>query len=329
MPRIVRFHESGGPEKLRLEEAAAQQPGEGEVKLRVQATGLNRAEAMYMRGFYFEKPTLPSRIGFEAAGVIDAVGPGVDHGLVGKQVSTIGGFSQRRYGVLGDEAVVPAAAVAEYPGNLSPAQGASIWIQYLTAWGALVHDAHVGPGDFVVIPAASSSVGLAAIQIVKDAGAVAIAATRTGRKRQDLLDLGADDVVATEEEDLPARVREISGGKGSRTIFDPVGGPYVETLAEAAAPGATIFLYGGLSGQPTTYPVAAGFAKGIKLRGYTMMEVRSEPAVLDSALNYVRDRLRDGRFVPKIARTFPLEQAADAYRFLESNAQVGKVVITV
>ena len=328
MPKIARFYEFGGPEQLRLEDAPSQQPGAGEVKLRVQATGLNRAEALYLRGL-FGPAILPSRIGHEAAGRVEAVGSGVETGLVGKQVATLGGFSQSQYGVLAEEAIVPVAAVAEYPASFSPVQGASIWTQYLTAWGALVYRAHVTSGDFVIIPAASSSVGLAAIQIVKDAGAVAIASTRTAQKRQELLGLGADHIIATGEEDLPTRVGEITGGRGARIVFDPVGGPYVEKLAEAAALGATIFLYGGLSGQPTVYPLMTGLAKGLSLRGYSMREVRDKKDVLDTGLSYVRERLEDGRFVPKIAKTFPFAQAADAYRFLESNTQVGKVVITV
>ena len=329
MPRVVRFYEMGGPENLRIEDAAPRQPGEQELKLRVQATGLNRAEALYMRGFYFEKPDLPSRIGYEAAGVVEAVGPGVDSSLIGRCVATIPGFSQNRYGVLGDEAIVPASSVAEYPAAFSPAQGASIWMQYLTAWGALVHAGNVQRGDFVVIPAASSSVGLAAIQTVKDTGATAIAATRANSKRRQLLALGADHVIVTDEEDLAARVHEITAGKGARIIFDPVGGPYVETLAQAVAPGGTIFLYGALSMQPTIYPTALGIGKSIILRGYSLQEIRTSPTLLDQALGYIRERLEDGRFVPRIARTFPLENSADAYRFLESNAQIGKVVITV
>ena len=211
MPTIVRFHEVGGPEKLRFDDLPSQQPGKGEVRLRVQATGLNRAEAMFMHGAYFEKPEPPSRVGVECAGIVEAVGPEVSGDLVGKQVAVLGGFSQGRYGVLGEEAVVPAVAVAEYPANLSPIQGAAVWISYLTAWGALVHLAKLTREDFVVIPAASSSVGLSALQIVKDAGAVSIATTRTAAKSADLLRLGADHVVITEEEDLAERVREITG----------------------------------------------------------------------------------------------------------------------
>jgi NADPH:quinone reductase-like Zn-dependent oxidoreductase len=329
MARIVRFDRIGGPETLKLEDATVRQPGENEVKLRVQATGLNRAEALYMRGQYFEQPQLPSRIGYEAAGVVEAVGPGVDKSWIGKRVATVPGYSQNRWGVLGDEAVVPLISLGEYPAKLSPAEGASIWMQYLTAWGALVHDGHVSAGDAVVLPAASSSVGLAAIQIVKDAGAVAIAATRTGKKRQELIDLGADYVIATEEEDLPARVMEMTGGKGARIIFDPVAGPYVEKLVAAAAVRGTIYLYGALSMEPTPFPLWAAMPKALSMRAYTLWEFREDAAVLAVAQQYVRDRLENGHFVPKIAKTFPLEQTREAYEYLESNAQVGKVVITL
>jgi NADPH:quinone reductase-like Zn-dependent oxidoreductase len=314
---------------LRLEDQPSQQPGEGEVRLRVQAVGLNRAEAIYMRGYYFEKPQLPSRLGFEAAGVVEGVGPGVDRGLIGKRVSTTPGLSQNQYGVLGEEAIVPASFIAEYPPRLSPEEGASIWMQYLTAWGALVHLGKVRVGDAVVIPAASSSVGLAAIQIVNDAGGVSIAATRTSQKRQQLIDLGANHVIATEEEDLPARVNEITDGRGARLIFDPVGGPYVATLAEAAAPGGIIFEYGGLSMQPTPFPAMPAMAKALSLRGYSLREIRNHPALIDEGKKYVYERVQKGRFTPKIARTFPLGQAGAAYQYLESNEQVGKVVITV
>ncbi len=329
MSKIVRFYELGGPEKLKLEDGPVQEPKQDEVRLRVQATGLNRAELLYMAGRYFDQPRLPSRIGYEAAGVVEAVGPGVDKSLVGKKVATVPGYSMNDYGVLGEEAVVPSRSLGEYPEKLSPAEGAAVWMQYLTAWGALVHLGKVGPGDFVLLPAASSSVGLAAIQIVKDAGGRSIAATRTSKKKKELLELGADDVIVTDEEDLPARVEEITGGKGARIIFDPVAGTFVEKLAEAAAPGGVIYEYGSLSGQPTPFPTRASMMKGISMRGYSLMEFRTVPAVIEGAKKYVYDRLADGRFQLKIAKAFPLAQAREAYEYLASNEQVGKVVITV
>jgi NADPH:quinone reductase-like Zn-dependent oxidoreductase len=257
------------------------------------------------------------------------VGPGVDKKLVGKKVATVPGYSMNQFGVLGEEAVVPSSVLGEYPPALSPAEGAAIWMQYLTAWGALVHLGKVTVGDFVLLPAASSSVGLAAIQIVKDAGGKSIAATRTSKKKKELLELGADYVIATEEEDLPARVQSITGGKGARLIFDPVAGPFVEKLAEAAAPGGIIYQYGGLSMQPTPFPTRAAMTKGISLRGYSLMEFRGQPAVIEGAKRYVYERLADGRFKLTIAKTFPLAQFREAYEYLGSNAQVGKVVITV
>lgn len=169
MPKIVRFHQLGGPENLKLEDLPQQQPGKGEVRLKVKASGLNRAESMFYHGQYLEAPKLPSRLGYEVAGVVDAVGEGVDKSWIGKPVSTVPGFSMVRYGTLGEEAVVPVECLGEYPANLTPTQAAAIWMQYLTAYGALVHIGGVKAGDFVSIPAASSSVGLAAIQIARDA----------------------------------------------------------------------------------------------------------------------------------------------------------------
>ncbi len=328
MSKAVRFHKIGGPENLVLETVPLGRPGEGEARLRVAAVGLNRAEALFMRGQYFEQPVLPSRIGYEAAGVVEEVGPGVDQSWIGKNVATIPGYSMSQYGVLGEEAIVPVVAMAEYPPSLTHAQAASIWMQYLTAYGALVKLAAIGPKDFVVITASSSSVGLAAIQIANAEGAKAIATTRTSAKRAELTALGADHVIATDEENLVQRVNEITGGKGSRIVFDPVGGPLVEQLAAATAPLGTIFEYGWLSFQPTPFPLAA-LGKGISVRGYSLQEIRRDPAALKASTQYVYDRLNDGRFVPRIAKTFPLDQAADAYRYLESNAQVGKVVVTV
>ena len=329
MPTIVRFHENGGPENLKLEELPTQEPGKGEVRLRVKALGLNRAESMFYRGQYLEQPSFPSRLGYEAAGVVEAVGEGVDAKWIGKPVATIPSFSMNRYGTAGEEAVVPVAALGEYPANLTAEQAAATWMQYLTAYGALVHYGAVKAGDFVSIPAASSSVGLAAIQIVRDAGATAIAVTRTSAKRAELLGLGAQHVIASEEEDYVARVQEITGGKGVRLTFDPVAGPFVEKLAAAAAPGGIVFEYGALSLGPTPFPLFAALGKGLSVRGYTLTEITGNAKLLEVAVKYVFDRLADGRFVPKIAKTFPFKETVEAYKYLESNQQVGKVVITV
>ena len=119
MPKIVRFDKLGGPEVLKIEEETLRHPGKGEVRLQVQAVGLNRAEALYVRGHYLEHPKLPSGIGYEAAGVVEAVGPDVDKNWVGKSVATIPAFSMNDYPMLGEEVLAPVAALGEYPAKLS------------------------------------------------------------------------------------------------------------------------------------------------------------------------------------------------------------------
>ena len=327
MPKAVRFHAVGGPEVLKIEEVATRKPEAGEAVVKVEAVGLNRAESMFFHGEYLEKVSLPAGVGYEVYGTVTAVGPGGDASLIGKKRATIPGYSMNKNPSLAEEAVVPADALVEVPASLSAVQAAAVWMQYCTAWGAIVELGKVGTGDFVIVTAASSSVGLAAIQIARAEGATVIATTRTSAKKAALLESGAHHVIATTEEDLPAKVKEISGGKGARVIFDPVGGDYMNVLAEAAAPFATIYLYGFLSGWSHPYPVS-GFGKSVAVEGYTFNVFRGRPQ-WEAMKTYIQAKLADGTLVPKIDKTFPLSDVVEAYRYLESNQQVGKIVITV
>ena len=329
MSRIVRFHKTGGPQVLEIEDIDIGAPGPGEVKIRVHALGLNRAEAMFRSGAYLETPSFPARIGYEAAGAVEAIGSGVQGIAVGDAVSTIPAFSMGQYGVYGDTAIVPAHAVAKHPGNLSWSQAAAIWMQYLTAYGALVDQVTISAGDAVIIPAASSSVGLAAIQIVNHLGGISIAATRTGAKRAELLKAGAQHVIATSEQDLVREVITITSGRGAKISFDPVAGPALNDLAAAAAEQGTIFVYGVLSPEPTPFPLFPALAKNLTLRGYTLSAVTSRPDALEKGKKFVVDGLASGALKPIIAKTYPLEQIVEAHRYLESNQQIGKVVVTV
>jgi len=327
--RIVRFHQIGGPEVLQVDELPLPEPSTGEVRLRVKAIGLNRAEVMFRQGKYLVSPVLPSKLGYEASGIIEAIGSGVDKSWLGKIASTVPAFPADAYGVYGEVAIVPVSAVAEYPASLSYEEGTSIWMQYLTAYGALVMHGKVTKGDFVLITAASSSVGIASIEITKAEGAISIAATRTSKKKAELLAAGADHVIAAEEEDLAARVNEISGGKGARIVFDPIGGKGIEALAAAASFGGTIFEYGALAAGPTPFPLFAALGKGLAVRGYTLFEVLANPGASAKAKKYVFDRLAAGNFKPRIDKTFPLSQIVEAHRYMESNRQIGKIVVTV
>lgn len=329
MARIVRFHETGGPEVLRIEEVPPSPPGEGEVRIAVKAIGLNRAESLFRQGMYLEAPDFPSRLGYEAAGTVEALGTGVTGFKVGDRVSTLPAFSMGKYGVYGDSVVVPAHAVSSFPGNLSFEEGASIWVAYLTVYGALVEHGGLRKGHHVLITAASSSVGYSALQVVRAAGGVSIATTRKPEKAKMLLQGGANHVIVTEKEDLAARVMEITEGRGADLVFDAVAGPALEALAAAAAREATIFVYGLLSMQPTPFPLMTALQKGLSLRGYTLFEIVSVPERMERARKYIFDGLKSGALWPVIDRIFPLEGIVEAHRYMESNRQNGKIVVTV
>ena len=329
MPKIVRFYETGGAEVLKIEELPLVEPGEGEVRLKVEAIGINRAEVMFRQGQYLETPQLPSRLGYEAAGIIDAVGPGSSGIKIGDRVSTIPSFSIGTYGVYGESAVVPAYSVAQYPRSLSSIKGAAIWMQFLTAFGALIEFGRLQKDAFVLITAGSSSVGLAATQIAKSVGAHVITTTRGTRKKSFLMEAGADHVIVTDEEDLAESVKTITSGKGVSLVFDPVAGPLLTKLADAAAPGATIFEYGALSPEPAIYPLFSALAKGLTVRGYTLFKIVKNPERLARGKQFIYNGLESGVLEPIIDRTFPLEQIVEAHRYMESNQQKGKIVVTV
>ena len=327
--KVVRFHETGDASVLKIELEPLQTPGDDEVRINVEAIGLNRAEVMFRRGAYLEQPVLPSKIGYEVAGVIAAVGKNVTEFKPGDRVSTIPGFSMSKYGTYGESPVVPATAVARYPENFSAQQGTSIWMQYITAYGALVDVGGLSQGQSVVITAASSSVGLAAIQIAKIIGAKIIATTRGPDKVQALFDAGADHVIQTDNENLVDRVSEITKGTGAELIFDPIAGPILEQLAEAAARGGRIIEYGALDGRPATFPLFAALGKGLAIHGYLLSEVSLNPARLKKAKEFILEGLKSGSLVPVIDRVFTFDDIQKAHEYMESNQQIGKIVVTV
>jgi NADPH:quinone reductase-like Zn-dependent oxidoreductase len=329
MARVVRFHEIGGPEVLRIEQVEVPPPGKGEVQINIKALGLNRAEVMFRTGQYISDPKFPARNGYEAAGTVAAIGEGVKGFKIGDAVSVVPGFDLNNYAFYGELANAPASLVAHHPSSLSWVEAAAIWMQYITAYGALIDIAGLKAGDTVVIPAASSSVGLAAIQIANKVGATPVALTRGQSKRQALVDAGAAHVIATDEQDLVKEILEITKGKGARIVFDPVGGPTVAKLTKAMAGFGILFIYGALSAEPSPLPLFDMIIKDLTIRGYKLMEITTDPARLERGKRFINEGLSEGSLKPIIAKTFPLEEIVEAHRYLESNQQIGKIVVTV
>lgn len=328
MTKVIRIHETGGPEVLRIDDLPVGLPGPGEIRVRVEAIGLNRAEAVYRAGLYRRTPKLPSLMGWEAAGIVETLGEGVQGFSAGDRVCVLPSFAIGDYSVYAEEAIVPARCVIAAPPGLTPEQASSIWMQYFTAY-AIIEVANVGIGDYVLIPAASSSVGIAAIQLANWAGAVPIALTRHGVKAAALRLQGAQHVIATAESDVVVEVMRITGGKGARVAFDPVGGPFVEKLANSLSDEGILIIYGGLSGQPTPYPHWPAALKGLNIRGWVASSIWNKPERFSRVRQVILQGLAAGHLKPVISRSFPLNQIVDAHRFLESNEQVGKIIVTV
>ena len=328
MSKVVRIYQHGGPEELRFEDLDVGEPGPGEVRVKIEAIGLNRSEAAFRAGEYPVAPTFPALIGYEGVGLIEALGPDVQGFAVGERVCVLPNFRLGEYGIYGERAIVPARSLLSPPPGLSTVEAASIWMQYFTAL-AIIEIARAAIGDYVLIRAASSSVGLAAIQLANWAGAVPIAATRTSAKALTLQQQGAKHVIPTDETDLVAAVLRITAGKGARIIFDPVGGPDIEKLALAAADEGIIFVYGGLSGKPTPFPHWPAALKGLSIRGWVASSIWNRPERFTRNRELILRGLASGHLRPVIAKTFPFSQIVAAHRYLESNQQIGKIVVTL
>jgi NADPH:quinone reductase-like Zn-dependent oxidoreductase len=329
MSRTIQFAKAGGPEVLQFIETIVPAPGAREVRIKVKAIGINRAESMWRNDKYIEPVKFPAGLGYEASGIVDAVGAEVVGFKPGDQVDLIPPFSMNDYHTYGEVILAPDHTVVRHPKNLSFAEGASVWMMFVTAYGALIEDAKVRKGDFAVIPAASSSVGLAAIQISNYAGATSIALTRTSAKRKQLLEAGAAHVIVTEERDLVAEVMRITDGKGVRVVFDPVGGANFSKLISVLAFQGIAFIYGALDEGATTIPVLEMLAKLVTVKAHTLWVTSSDQTRRKAAVEYVLKGLESGALRPVIDRSFKFDEMREVHRYLENNGQFGKIVVTV
>jgi len=327
--RAVLFHETGDARVLKIENVTMPEPAQDQLRIKVQAIGLNRAEVMFRNGAYLEAAQFPSRLGYEAAGIVEAVGDNVSGFKVGDKVSTVPAFSMGQFGVYGEHAVVPVAAVVKAPNNFSQQQAAAIWMQYLTAYGALIHYGQLQKEQHVLITAASSSVGMAAIQIAKSLGAIVIATSRGQAKRDTLIEHGADYVIQTDCQNLLTEVMDVTSGKGVELVFDPIGGPIVNELAEAAAQNGRIIEYGALDSEATPFPLFTALAKGLIIQGYTVFEISQDKGRLNNAKQFLLPLFESNKLIPVIDKEFNFEDIQLAHEYMESNQQVGKIIVNL
>lgn len=339
--RVIRFHRTGGPEVLQIDEIELPAPRANEVVLLVEALALCRADLLWREGNYFEDPVLPARIGYHAAGVVQSVGSKVKSVQPGDRVSTFPACSLVDYGAHGQKIIYPARALLVYPPNLSPEEAASVNTELFLAYFTLKELAGLQRGQYVVVTAATASTGMAALQVANIRGGTSIALTRSESKRGELVAAGADHVIVVGEEDVRDTIVDITDGLGADLIYDGVGGPGLEELALATKRLGRIVSYGALGTEAgdTRLPLAACLLRGVKVyagltifdyTGNRRLRLLPKPAAISRAKAFIVKGLAEGNFGPNIGRVFHgLGEYRLAHEYMAGNHRDGNVVVSL
>lgn len=329
-----RIHETKGTESLVLESLPLIEPGPGEVRVRPTAVGLNRSDLLWITAGFFQ-PVLPSRLGAEFCGVVDAVGEGVTGFKAGDRVSNLP--HPLTYSHFAEHTCIAAEALVHTPACLSDAEGAGFIFTYLTQMLGLVEAAGLRAGMIVLVTGATSANGNCAVQLAKLMGARVIATSRSSASRDRLIALGADEVVATGEESLSARVAAITGGAGADIVCDCVGGTLTEEVLQSCAVGATWIMFGYLDPSPVTISWPAWFYRQPKLHifsilqysGSEAMAMKGQPVVFERAVRGLLALVGSGKLAVPIGTTFHgVENVREAFELMEANRGGGKIVVT-
>lgn len=332
--RIVRFHRTGGPEVLKLETATLRKPGPGEVAIRVLGIGMTQGDAMYRSGTYLEKPDLPSGLGTEVCGEVQGVGEGVTRWRVGDRVSSLSSMSLNRYPIYGEFALLPEFSLIRTPAQFTDIEAAGFSLAFVPMYFALIEEAQLRVGDWVLLNAAAATTSLAACQIAKLAGARVIGVLRNRDKVAKLEGLGFDHLMVWED-GVVDKVREITGG-GVDIVLDPVANDPDDWLGEMCSWRARIIHYGALgtaNASHSIYNMAPNFLRvqGFTIYGYSGSQVMGLPrddVAMDRAMDFLDFGVARGTLKPLIAKTLPLEEIVHAHRELAEGNHVGKIVVT-
>src|SRR2546421_3287675 len=336
--RAVWITRSGGPEVLEVRQSPDPVPGAGEVCIRVHAAGLNFAEVMARQGLYPDAPKPPCVVGYEVAGVVDAVGPGVDGDAVGRRVLAL-----VRFGGHAELVCAAAAQVVELPEPLGFAEAAAIPVNYLTAFHMLFRVANVRSGQRVLVHMAAGGVGIAVLQLYRTVPGVVSFGTASAAKHDVLREEGCTHPVDYRTEDYVARVLDLTGGEGVDLVLDPLGGRDWKRGLRLLRPVGQLIAYGfanlaggdrrsltRLAGQLTGVPVLTPLGlmdRNRTVSGVNLGHLWDRPDLLREELDALMARRPSGAIKPRIDGVYPFERAADAHRRLTERRNVGKVVL--
>ncbi|MDB6144292.1 MAG: alcohol dehydrogenase [Pseudomonas sp.] len=337
MPRSITTEPIVDAGAVKTRDDPARQPTAHEVLVRVESIGISVYDELWRASPITSKSRLPGGMGREVAGIVVATGEAVTGFKAGDKVASFSTEESYQHTLYGEHIVLPASALTVYPDVLPATQASVHYTSLLLAYFAYVDLAKSKPGQTVLITDASQCAGPAFLQLGKALGLNVIAATKDADDKQRLLDLGAQSVVLTEEQDLIHRVNKLTGGKGVNAIFDGLGGSQMNLLVDALAPCGSMVLYGLKNGNQTPFPAQEAFQKNIKffvhcLSNYTgRSDLGVEPnhEALQRALAVINQLTANGQLTSRVDKIFPLGKATFAQRYIDEFAMVGRVVLQV
>jgi NADPH:quinone reductase-like Zn-dependent oxidoreductase len=341
--RAVFYERHGGPEVVRVGELPTPEPGPGQVRVRVLAAGLNHLDLWVRRGLPGIDLPMPHVPGADGAGIVDAVGPGVEGWSPGDEVYLQPGLfcgrcefclqgeesqciryrllGEHVHGTLAEHVVVPAANLYHRPHGLDWLTAAAFPLVYQTAWRLLITAGELSAGETVLIHGVGGGVSSAALQIASYAGALIYATSSTREKLDRAIGLGADVAIDYTTEDVPARIRELTAKRGVDLVVDNVGAETWRDSIECVRRGGRIVTCGATTGREATTPIPRIFWKHVTIRGSTMSNRREFETVSHLVIG--------GRIRPVVDLVFPLDRAPEALERLERGEQFGKIVVTM
>ena len=327
--RSVVLDHFGSPDVLHLTDTPTPAPGSGEVLVDISVAGVNRADLLGRAGNYHRAGKPPLVLGLEACGIISRVGSGVTGLVPGTRVIARGATNEP--GFYCEQAVVPATQVVPVPDGVDDSSAASLPTAWLSAWYCLHHLGQVRSGQTVLVHAAASGVGSAAVQIAKAAGATVVATARTPVRTEWVRDLGADAVVDTADGDRAATlaaIHDVTDRRGADIVLDTVGGDTFADSLKAAAYAARVIALANVALAPSTIDTRDFYPKNVQILGFQITALMEHGYDPRNDLESLLAGVAAGRFTVPIAATFDLADAAKAHELLENRSTCGKVVLT-
>lgn len=322
MVKAIRAHKTGGPEVLQFEDVTLPQPGPGEILIRNRAIGLNFIDTYFRSGLY-PAPQMPFTLGNESAGDVLAVGPNVTEFKPGDRVAVVAGL-----GAYAEERIVPAASVVALPEGISYEAAASMLLKGLTAEYLLHRTYKVKPGDTILVHAAAGATGLILCQWGKALGATVIGTVGSKEKAELARAHGADHVINYREEDFAARVKEITGGALCDVVYDGVGKDTFMKSLDTLKPFGLLASFGNASGAVEAFNLGILASKGsLYVTRPTLNTHTAKRETMVAMAKNLFETVLSGKVKVPVNATFPLKDAADAHRLLESRGTTGSTVL--